>query len=76
MKVECPSCSETFPILRAKLFSMYEPYSAVVTKIVSERGEAAKELIEDTTVRLKVEQSQLVGIGDDLGCVIGVLKGL
>ncbi len=29
-----------------------------------------------TTVRLKVEQSQLVGIGDSFDCVIGLLKGL
>ncbi len=31
---------------------------------------------DTTTVRLKVEQSQLVGIGDGFDCVIGLLKGL
>jgi predicted Holliday junction resolvase-like endonuclease len=51
MKVECPSCSETFSVSRAKLFSMYDPYSAVVTKILGERREVTKELIEDAKQR-------------------------
>jgi hypothetical protein len=42
----------------------------------SRRSLRIAEILRGTTVRLKVEQSQLVGIGDDWGCVIGLLKGL
>jgi len=43
LKIECPHCTEEFPIKRAKLFSMYDTYPPAVQKIIRERFESANE---------------------------------
>lgn len=44
LKIECPHCSEEFPIKRAKLFSMYDTYPPAVQKIIRAHFESANEL--------------------------------
>jgi len=39
LKIECPSCSEEFPVKRGKLFNMYDAYPANVQKRLREQLE-------------------------------------
>ena len=55
LKIECPHCTEEFPIKRAKLFSMYDAYPPAVQKIIRERFESANE----SKVELKERKKQL-----------------
>jgi predicted Holliday junction resolvase-like endonuclease len=54
LKIECPKCNEEFSIKRAKLFSMYDSYPAIVKKIIRERTKSAKELGIDINKRKKL----------------------
>jgi len=51
LAVECPQCTEDFPVKKAKLFSMYAPYPPVVRSIIDGRIEAATELKQELTER-------------------------
>lgn len=53
LKIECPHCSEEFPIKRGKLFSMYDAYPPAIQKIIRERFETANELREEIKERKK-----------------------
>src|SRR5260370_24579598 len=53
LKVECPQCTEEFPINRAKLFSMYDTYPPTMQKIIRERLESANELNGELKERKK-----------------------
>jgi len=64
----------------AQFFAVAERFKIASVKELPSLA-ALKQLVEDleslaTTVRLKVEQSQLVGIRGAFDCVIGLLKGL
>ena len=53
LKIECPHCTEEFPIKRAKLFSMYDTYPPAVQKIIRECFESANESKGDLRERKK-----------------------
>ena len=53
LKIECPRCTEEFPIKRAKLFSMYDTYPPAVQKIIRECFESANESKGDLRERKK-----------------------
>lgn len=53
LKIECPHCTEEFPIKRAKLFGMYDAYPPAVQKIICERLESADELKGELKERKK-----------------------
>jgi predicted Holliday junction resolvase-like endonuclease len=54
LRIECPNCPEDpFPIKRAKLFGMYEPYPPRVRSILRERQQGAQELQADILQRKK-----------------------
>lgn len=53
LRVQCPHCTEEFPIRRAKLFSMYDTYPPAVQKIIRERFESANESNEELKERKK-----------------------
>ena len=53
LRVECPLCSEEFPIRRAKVFSMYDSYPPSIQKAFRERLDSAKELDADLKERKK-----------------------
>lgn len=56
LKIECPRCSEGFPIKRAKLFNMYETYPPAVQRIIRDRLDSAKEQkseLKERRVQLK-----------------------
>lgn len=55
LDIECPQCSESFPIRRATLFSMYDTYPTAVQKIIRERLDSAGELKSE----LKERKNQL-----------------
>jgi predicted Holliday junction resolvase-like endonuclease len=43
LEVECPHCSEQFPIKHGKLFNMYDSYPPAIQKILRARLESANE---------------------------------
>src|SRR6266487_4740075 len=51
LKVQCPECENQFPIKRAKLFSMYDPYFPKVQKVIRGRFESANKLKEELKER-------------------------
>jgi predicted Holliday junction resolvase-like endonuclease len=53
LRVQCPHCSEEFPIKKAKMFNMYDTYPPTVRKIIRERFESASELREELKERKK-----------------------
>ena len=53
LKIECPHCTEEFPIKKGKLFSMYDSYPPAIQKIIRERLESANELKGDLKNRRK-----------------------
>lgn len=44
LTVECPHCTEEFPVKKGKLFSMYAPYPAAVQTTIDGRFAAAGDL--------------------------------
>ena len=55
LEVECPHCSQQFPIKRGKLFSMYDSYPPAVQRILRQRLTLANE----TKAELKDRRKQL-----------------
>ena len=53
INVECPKCGDSFPISKAKLFSMYETHPPSAHKLMQGRREIARELIEDAKQRTR-----------------------
>ena len=51
LKIECPTCADSFPIGRGKLFGMYEPYPPSVQKIIRQRLQSAQALQADILER-------------------------
>jgi hypothetical protein len=55
LKVEYPACGDSFPIIRGKLFSMYDSYPTAVQKIIRRRLQLASDLqaeVRDPAVAL------------------------
>lgn len=53
LKVQCPHCTEEFPITRAKVCSMYDPHP-LAEKMIRERQGVADELNVDLKQRKKL----------------------
>lgn len=53
LEVECPHCSEQFPIQHGKLFNMYDSYPPAVQKILRERLATAHEIKAELKERRK-----------------------
>lgn len=53
LEVECPHCSEQFPVNQAKLFSMYDSYPPAVQKVLRERLASATETKAELRERRK-----------------------